>query len=187
MVFGDEPDVNSLLREITWTFPFTMKRVLPVVITYAELLKVLEGTPDPQKRLAWLLGFFACMRVSEVVNLKRENVDIETRTIHILQGKGCKDRNIPLPKECVRAIRYLPVSVGCRALQISFKAHAKRVLGKDLRFHCLRHSGATYLLNVLKWDIRLIQTLLGHSRIATTEIYTHVSTQNLIDRMWMDT
>jgi len=124
------------------------------------------------------------MRVSEVVKLRLMDVDKPRRLIHIKQAKGGKDRNIPIAPEVMRALKYLPIKCGVRALQIAFKNHAKKILDKELHFHSLRHSGATYYLNVQKWNTRQVQMFLGHSNLQTTQIYTHVTPKDLIEQMW---
>jgi len=159
---------------------------LPEVITEAEFITLIKKDRRKHHKLAFALGFYACMRISEVVNLKKEDVDRGQRLIRIKQGKGGKDRNIPIPPKVVPLLKYLPVRVTPRALQICFKGYARSVLNKDLHFHTLRHSGATHYLNKRKWNIRQVQQLLGHSRLDTTMIYTHVTPDDLIDKMWDD-
>lgn len=160
-----------------------MKKI-PETITEEELIKIIRVVKKPHHKLAFLLGFYEAMRVSEIVHLKPENVDRDRKLLMIKQAKGGKDRHIPIAPEVLRGLRYLPIDCGVRALEISFKGYAKKVLGKDLHFHTLRHSGATHYLNKKKWDVRQVQVFLGHSRIATTQIYTHVSPQDLIEKMW---
>ena len=161
-----------------------MAYVLPEVITEEELKKVLEKTDHMHHRLAFALGFYECMRISEIVNLRPEHVDMKTRIIRIIQGKGHKDRNIPIAPEVVRGVKFLPVGVGVRALEMAFKKKAKEALGKDLHFHLLRHSGVTHYLVKKKWDAFTVQRFAGHSRVTTTQIYAHVSPQDLVNRMW---
>ena len=87
----------------------------------------------------------------------------------------------------IRALKKIPIKkCGMRALQISFKNYAMKVLGRDLHFHSLRHGGATWLLNKKKWDVRQVQRFLGHSRLDTTQIYTHISPQDLVDLEWKE-
>ena len=161
-----------------------MKQTIPEIITEEEFIKLVKTVKQKNHKLAFLLGFYGCMRISEVTHLKPENVDRGQKLIRIKQAKGSKDRNIPLPKQLVKGLSYLPIKIGDRALQIAIKKYGKKVLGKNIHFHTLRHSGATHYLNKKKWSTREIQVLLGHSKIQTTEIYTHVTPQNLIDRMW---
>ena len=158
---------------------------LPEVITEEELIKILEATKNQKHKLAFSLGFYECMRISEIVNLLPGNVDKQTKIIKIKQAKGHKDRNIPIAPEVIKGLKYLPIKIGVRALQIAFKKKLKEVLGRDdLHFHSLRHSGITHYLTKKKWNSLEVQRLAGHSKISTTEIYTHISPQNLIDRMW---
>jgi len=161
-----------------------MPTKIPETITEEEFLKILKATRKKHHKLAFILGFYGCMRVSEIINLKPENVDRGQRIIRIKQAKGHKDRNIPIPQQAVKGLSHLPIKCGVRALEIAFKNKSQKVLGKDLHFHTLRHSGATYYLNKKKWDIRHVQQLLGHSKLSTTAIYTHVSPELLISKMW---
>ena len=88
----------------------------------------------------------------------------------------------------MKGLKYVPVGCGVRALQIAFKSAIKKAgISKDLHFHCLRHSCGTYLLNIQKWNIRQVQQFLGHANLNTTQIYTHVSPQDLVDLMWKTT
>lgn len=157
---------------------------LPDTIKESEFQEILKATDKAHHKLAFALGFYQAMRVSEVVKLKPEDLDMGGRLIHIRQSKGAKDRIIPIAPEVLKGLKHLPVGCGIRALQIAFKQRCLAVLGKDLHFHCLRHSGATHYLNVKKWNTRQVQAFLGHSRIATTEIYTHVRPDDLSRVMW---
>jgi integrase len=168
-----------------------MSRAIPETITEEELIKILEATQNKKDRAAYLICFYEALRVSEIVNLLPDNIKAAQYTIEIKQGKGNKDRHITIIKplkmqenEIIKALKQIPIGKGVRALEISFKKKAKEVLNKDLHFHCLRHSGATWLLNKKRWDIRQVQQHLGHSKIATTEIYTHVSPSDLIALEW---
>ncbi|MFW6173739.1 MAG: tyrosine-type recombinase/integrase [Elusimicrobiota bacterium] len=170
-----------------------MSRKIPEIINEEDLLKIIKKTKNKNHRLAFLLGFYQGLRVSEIVKLKPENIDKKSHVIKIKQSKGAKDRNIPIvkpikatQKTVLYALNYLPITVGVRALQIAFKKKAKEVLGKNLHFHTLRHSGATWLLNEKKWNLRQVQRFLGHSKVQTTQIYTHVSPQDLINLEWED-
>ena len=159
-------------------------RKIPETITEDELAKILQATRKRSHAIAYMLGFYECMRVSEVVKLQPEHVDYGQRIIRIKQAKGNKDRNIPIHPVLMKKLKFLPLGSGIRAYQIAFKRIGKKVLGKDLHFHTLRHSGATYYLNKHHWSTRQVQVLLGHSKITTTEIYTHVNPQDLIKLMW---
>ena len=161
-----------------------MSRKLPETITEKEFITLLRHVKKKHHRLAFILGFYGCMRVSEVVKLKMEDVDKGQKLIRIKQAKGNKDRNIPLPKQSIRGLSNLPIKCGIRALQISFKRYAKKLLDRDLRFHTLRHSGATHYLNKKILNLRQVQRLLGHSNLSTTSIYTHVRDEDMIKAFW---
>jgi len=139
---------------------------------------------------------YACgMRVSELVNLKILDLEFEEKIGHIRQAKGKKDRIFNIPDFLFRDLKrqadkqkskdqeYLFTGpkgkLSSRNLQKIVSRAAQRAgIKKDVHCHTLRHSFATHLLeNGI--DIRHIQSLLGHSSIATTELYTHVSTEEL--------
>ena len=145
-------------------------RKLPKTISESEFLAVLKRVKQQHLRLAFALGFYQCMRVSEVVALTSDHVDRDRGFLHILAGKGGKDRDVPIMPPILKGLKRLPVGVGCRALQKAVKRY-----WPGLKFHSLRHSGASFYLNEKKVDIRHIQLLLGHSRLDTTQIYTHVA------------
>jgi len=168
-----------------------MKRKIPQTITEPELIKILIVTKNLKHKASFVLGFYQAMRISEVTNLKPENIKKTEHLIELKQCKGAKDRNIPIVKPLQVsmqtmwfAFKQVPINLSYRALQIAFKKKAKEVLGRDLHFHCLRHSGASWLLNKKKYDVRQVQQFLGHSKLATTEIYTHVSPQDLMELEW---
>ena len=170
-------------------------RRLPKTISHKEFLEIINninenevvGLPRLKLKLAFMLGFYQCLRISEVVHLIPDDVDMERGMLHIRQGKGQKDRDVPIMPPVVRGLRKLPIECSVRTLQRAIKRVSIRVIGKDIHFHTLRHSGATFYLNEKRVDIRQIQTLLGHSRISTTEIFTHVSPSALkkvFDKVW---
>lgn len=168
------------------------KLIIPEIISEEELLKILNDEKvkkNNKHRVSYLLCFYQALRVAEVVKLTSEDYNPENRLIHIRQSKRAKDRMIPINPNCVRAIKYLPVGTkakdkGVRALQYALKKDGKRILGKDLHPHTLRHSGATYYLNVKKWDTRQLQRFLGHTDIKITQIYEHVNPEDLTKLMW---
>lgn len=170
-----------------------MKRIIPETISEEELIEVLKHTKKNNHKLAYLLGFYQCLRVSEVVKLTPNNIEKTSHLIKIKQAKGSKDRNIPIirpillnDKTILNALKHLPIGLSISGLQKAFKNISLKVLNKDTHFHTLRHSGATWLLNKKKWNLRQIQRFLGHSNLQSTEIYTHVSAQDLVDLEWKE-
>jgi len=164
---------------------------IPETITEEELIKIVNDPKTKKKNKAiYLLCFYEALRISELVKLNKEDYDPNTKLLHIIQSKRAKDRRIPINPNCVKLIKFLPLRSdkakdrGIRAIQYAFKKDGIRVLNKDLHPHTLRHSGATYYLNVKKWDIRQVQVFLGHSDIKITQIYTHVNPQDLTKLMW---
>jgi integrase len=163
-----------------------MKRVLPEVITEEDLKKILEVTKKKHHKLAFAMGFYECMRVSEIIKLTSEDINKDQRLIYIKQAKGHKDRHIPIAPEIMNGLKYLPIKCGIRSLQVAFNKYSLMALNRRLNFHILRHSGISFYVNVRKLSSLQVQRLAGHSRITMTEIYTHVSPQDLIKAMWKE-
>ena len=161
-----------------------MSRKIPEVISEQELLKILDVETKPKLKFAYALGFYEAMRISEVVNLQKENIDRGQRLLLIKQSKNNKDRNIPISPKILKGLKHIPIGKSIRTLQRRFKEAGLKAIGKDLHFHQLRHSGISHYLNKENWDIRQLQRLAGHSKISTTEIYTHVSPEDLVNKMW---
>ena len=187
---------NILKNDITAGIKRPKKeKKIPVVLTKEEVKKLLDIF-DNQKSLIMISLMYACgMRVSELINLKIHNLDFNEKTGHIRQAKGKKDRmfNIPLfllddlqeqaDIQKQKNQEYLFTGpngkLTSRNIQKIVSLAAKKAgIKKDTHCHTLRHSFATHLLED-GVDIRIIQELLGHSSISTTELYTHISMEQL--------
>jgi len=159
-------------------------------ITEEQLLQIVKATKLLKYKLAFLLGFYQCMRVSEIAKLKQENINKNLKLIYIKEAKGHKDRNIPISPEVISKLKYLPCGsdtakdYGIRSIQYAFTTASKKVLGNPINIHMLRHSGITYYLTKKKWNTMQVQRLAGHSKSSITEIYTHIRPQDLVDQMW---
>ena len=175
-----------------------MKRKIPNTKTEEELILILNGEENIKKRLAYAIMFYQAMRIGEVINLKTEHINPKQLMIHIKEAKGKKDRDIPIALFFAKtgeqrtaglhglkiSLKQLPINFSIRTIERSLKRVSLKVLDKNIHPHTLRHSGATYYLNKKGWDIRQLQRFLGHSKITTTEIYTHVSPKDLFNKMW---
>jgi len=165
------------------------KKRLPSILTLDEFIKVIKETKKPHHKLAFKLGFLCGLRISEILKLQPTDIDYSRRLLFIRQSKWNKDRYVPFPKNLGKELKHLPIKkCGVRALQISFKKKCNEVLGRDLHFHCLRHSSASFYLDK-GMNLVQVQQLLGHARLSTTSIYLHVNpkqTQNAMDEIWGD-
>jgi integrase/recombinase XerD len=165
------------------------EKKLPRVID-SELIKSKLSKIENIKHKAILtLAFSVGLRVSEAVNLKIEDIDSKRMLIHIKNAKGRKDRIVPLSQTVLELLRsyykkYKPTNYlfnGQFSEQYSIGSCQKiykKYIDNESSIHTLRHSSATALLEN-GTDLRVIQKILGHSNIKTTEIYTHVSNKIL--------
>jgi site-specific recombinase XerD len=162
---------------------------LPQIIDRDQLLESISKIINLKHRAIISLAYSTGMRVSEIINLKIENIDSKRMLIHIIQAKGRKDRDVPLSPTILELLRdyfkeYHPKEYLFNGqFDIKYSSEScnqivKKYLGKDYHFHLLRHSCFTHLLES-GVDCRIIQKIAGHSNIKTTEGYTHVSTNLL--------
>lgn len=159
------------------------------IITEAELDKLLLNTSLLHHKWAFKLGFYGCLRVSEIVKLKPDNIDTARRVMRIEDCKMTRKsanavnyRDVSMSKKLMGVARHLPIGCGVRALEIAFKDKCRQFLGRELHFHCLRHSGVTYWLNS-GMEAPFVQKLAGHMDIRVTQIYMHPRTENVTDSM----
>ena len=167
---------------------------LPVVLSKDEVLKLIDVIPNKKHKIMIALAYGAGLRVSEVVNLKVQDVDLGGLTIHLKAAKGMKDRVTVFPERLKNDTQNLTAGknaddslfeserggvLNIRTLQHVFTVALKRAgIQKKATFHSLRHSFATHLLEN-GVDVRYVQALLGHANIRTTQIYTHVTSPGL--------
>jgi len=163
-------------------------RRLPDVINVKEFNEILKFTKHKHHKVAFKLGFLCGLRVGEVSRLIETDIDLERGYIFVRKSKWGRDRYVPIPNPLRRDLKNFSKykKIGVRAYQKIFKIIARKALDRDLHFHNLRHSCATYCLNQ-GMNIRQVQMLLGHSNVATTSIYLHVDINELkgqIDEIW---
>jgi len=166
---------------------------LPTVLTKEEVKKMIYATKNRTHKLIIMMLYSSGLRLSELVNLKVEDMEFEQAMGWVRSGKGAKDRLFMLSKNLADEIKNFTVSkqkadfifsgrngrMTPRNVQKIVAGAAKHAaITKNVHPHTLRHSLATHLLED-GTDIRKIQTLLGHANLSTTQIYTHVSMEEL--------
>jgi len=166
---------------------------LPVVLSRKEIKDLLDNTVNIKHRLMIELLYSTGLRLSECINLKYSDLDLNEGIGWVRMGKGSKDRMFIISdifrndltgymekngsKGYIFSIKGEKMSP--RGIQHAIKVSAERAgIEKNIHVHTLRHSFATHLLEN-GVDIRKIQKLLGHSNLQTTQIYTQVSTEEI--------
>ena len=165
------------------------KKKLPKVLEKSEIKAMIEITSNLKHKLIIMLAYSSGLRVSELTNLKVQDLDTINNTIIVREGKGSKDRltifsknlkDILLKYLCEKKeSKYLfpgrKVRLTVKSVQKIIDNAAKKArINRKITPHMLRHSFATHLLEQ-GTDLRYIQNLLGHSDVKTTQIYTRVS------------
>lgn len=168
------------------------EKILPKVISQEKIKLIIENCDNLKHRLIIKLLYSSGLRISELLNLKRKNIDFDRNLILIKQGKGSKDRFTLLsPNLKEDLLKYYSANLfkteyifegkkgkySKKSVQKILERLGKKI-GVKIHPHMLRHSFATHLLEQ-GTDIRYIQKLLGHSSSTTTEIYTHVANKDL--------
>ncbi|MGC9366867.1 MAG: site-specific tyrosine recombinase/integron integrase [bacterium] len=188
--------LKVLYKPVPKSLYITLKKPkkLPVILSKKEITKILKVTSNLKHKTIILLIYSAGLRLSELINLKIEDIDSEAMKIHIKQSKGKKDRYVMLSDKLLHLLRqyykkYKPKEYifegqkdrkySPKSVQTIFKSSlSKAGIKKKATVHTLRHSFATHLLDD-GTDIRYIQELLGHKRLETTQIYTQVSSYSI--------
>jgi len=181
--------------------PVPQPRKLPVVLSREEVARLIAAAPNLKSQAALSVAYGAGLRASEVISLKVTDIDSERMTLRVEQGKGRKDRYAMLSPVLLERLRawwrvghaegkILPngwLFPGLNKIDPLTPRQLNRAIhdaaeaahiDKRVSMHTLRHSFATHLLEQ-KVDIRVIQVLLGHKRLETTALYTHVATEVL--------
>ena len=202
--FAENEKLLPLNAAENLSLPRRWKR-LPKALTDDEIKKLLAPeipeTPESVRESAILeLAYASGLRLSELKNLRLEQLHLEAGFINVI-GKGNKERVVPVGRKAVEALnRYIenarpkfitpksPANVfltqrgtpfAAVTLWLRIKGRVQRAgIGRNVTPHMLRHSFATHLLEHGA-DLRVIQELLGHANISTTEIYTHVAGNRL--------
>ena len=181
--------------------PVRVPQTLPVVLSREEVARLIAAAPNLKSQTALSIAYGTGLRASEGISLKIGDIDSQRMTLRVEQGKGRKDRyamRSPVLLERLRCGWRLahaqgkmlpggwlfpglnpmdPVTTRQLNRAIHDAADAARI-DKRVSMHTLRHSFATHLLEQ-KVDIRVIQVMLGHKKLETTSIYTHVATEIL--------
>ena len=196
--FFYEKVLNKHWPVLRFVRPPRQKR-LPSVLSPEEVRKVLGLIKSPRYK-ACLTTIYSCgLRLQEGINLQVRDIDSARGMLHVRHGKGNKDRFVPLPGRTLELLRqywsthrnptwlfpggadrsrlrHSTVPIAESGLKGAFsQAVAESGINKHASIHTLRHSFATNLLEAGINNIRLLQAYLGHSSLASTAIYTHIT------------
>jgi integrase/recombinase XerD len=174
-------------------------RRLPVVLSQEEVARLIDGASNLSHRAMLMTLYSTGLRRAEMVRLKVSDIDSQRMVMHVHQGKGSKDRDVPLSPKLLETLReywrwrkprtYLfPAGAANRDKSAPLtpkavwhacrKAAVQAGIQKPISPHTLRHSYATHLLEAGA-DLRTIQLLLGHTDIKHTTVYLHLSQRHL--------
>jgi len=189
--------LNFLKQDIDFDFNLRIRKpeTLPMVLSIEEVQRLLDSIPNLKHKTIMSLIYGCGLRISEVVKSKCADIDKDRMLVRVEQAKGRKDRYVVLSDNLLDLIckyhsAYKPsyyLFEGQKAsnpysttsIQSLFRTAKKKAgITKKATVHTLRHSYATHLLDQ-GTDIRYIRELLGHKNLATTQIYTHISTFDL--------
>jgi integrase/recombinase XerD len=186
-------EIEKADKKIDIKFAKKSKKI-PVVLSRREINLIIKSVKNFKHRLILALAYGAGLRVSEVINLRTWDLDLEELTVWIREGKGKKDRVSVIPERLKNDLNSL--TAGKTGKEFVFEserggkltsASAQKIfrnallglkIKKEATFHSLRHSFATHLLEN-GVDIRYVQELLGHQNIRSTQIYTKVTNPKL--------
>jgi integrase/recombinase XerD len=207
------PTINQTVSTLRFFFKVTLghpeivehmhavrePRKLPVVLSPEEVARLLDAAPGLKYKAALSVAYGAGLRAAEVVSLKVSDIDSKRMVIRVEQGKGGKDRYVMLSPHLLDLLRIwwkaarprgwlFPGRAPAQPMttrQLNRACHAAAQMAeinKRVSLHILRHSFATHLLEQ-KVDVRVVQVLLGHAKLETTTLYTHVATKTISEVM----
>ncbi|NLB27225.1 MAG: tyrosine-type recombinase/integrase [Bacteroidales bacterium] len=169
------------------------EKKIPVVLSRGEALSLIGSLPNIKHRMILTVTYVTGMRRAEVLNLKLKDIDSSRGVVRIINGKGNKSREVPVPKVLIGQLRdyykyYRPETYlfeGTRGKPYSAssmdkvikRAASKAGIKKEVSPHILRHSFATHMLDK-GINLKRLQMILGHSALRTTSIYLHLSDPN---------
>lgn len=181
--------------------PFAKKdKKLPIVLSVNEIQRMFDVCTNQKHRIILALLYSTGLRVFELINLKWEHVDRSRMVINVIQGKGKKDRQLPLNEKLIelletywleykskiyvlngqfpqKDLRYSDRSV----LEVVKQLAKKAKIDKRVYTHLIRHCTMTHLVEQ-GLDINIIQRLCGHTNVKTTSTYLHIS-HNVISKI----
>ena len=178
------------------SIPFAKQpKKLPLVLSQDAVRAVLEAITNPQNRVIAMTLYAAGLRVSEAVSLRITDIDSQRMLLHVVQGKGRKDRLVTLSPVLLHHLRchyqryrprywlfpsrtYPDRHITRDAVANAIAAVRHVIAGKPVSPHTMRHCFATHLLES-GTDLRTLQALLGHASIRSTVIYTHVTRKRI--------
>jgi integrase/recombinase XerD len=179
-------------------FPKRQRR-LPTVLSQDEVARLIDGASNLMHRTILMTLYSTGLRRAELCALKVADIDSERMVIHVRQGKGGRDRDVLLSPKLLETLReywrwikpktYLfpgmvnnwraDVPINHKVVWVAVKEAAQRAgITKRVSPHTLRHSFATHMLEAGA-DLRTIQVLLGHAKLADTTVYLHLSRRHL--------
>jgi site-specific recombinase XerD len=168
-----------------------LEKRLPKAIDKTELIEALDKIENIRDRVILEVVYATGCRVSELVNIKVEDINHNRKTINVI-GKGNKERVCPISPVAYNLIKqhmkennitngylFRGIKEGQPITTRTVLNICKRYLGENSFTHMLRHSIATHLHNQ-GMDVRYVQEMLGHAELSTTAIYTKVDTENML-------
>ncbi len=193
LVFALKYFFQEIIKERLYISNQKRNKKIPEILTQEEIRRMINSLTNIKHKLILKLLYGCGLRVSEIVNLQKENLNFNEGLIHILLAKGKKDRFVKIPASILEELRSYTSLLNEKTLfpsnrggkltkktigKIVENASKKAGITKKVYPHLLRHSFATHLLEQ-GTDLRVIQKLLGHSDIKTTQIYTQISQANI--------